>query len=149
MPHGNFTWLPMPGSPVWMERVDATTKSWIITVAGQYRLAEKTGAFLDCIAGVRYWSVESTLTLRPTLLPGRKVTNKEDWVDPLVGLKGVAPLENPNFLSAVAWRSADSAPGPTSCGTLMSTLATGGQKPFQPRQGTAPWMSITKKTTPL
>jgi hypothetical protein len=62
-----------------------------------YRLVEKPSAFLDLIAGVRYWSVDSTLSLRAGALPEREVSNKEDWVDPLVGLKGLSFLGASKF----------------------------------------------------
>jgi hypothetical protein len=34
--------------------VDTQTKSWIVSIAGLYRLAEQQNRFLDAIAGVRY-----------------------------------------------------------------------------------------------
>ena len=77
--------------------VVSTTESWIVTGTGFYRLIEKPGAFLDVLAGIRYWSVDSTLELRSGLLRGRKVSNKEDWVDPIVGLKGMTNLEDSRF----------------------------------------------------
>jgi hypothetical protein len=73
------------------------TESWIVSVAGFYRLTEKQGAFLDLIGGVRYWSVDSTLTLQAGLLPTRSASNKEDWFDPIIGLKGLAPLGESKF----------------------------------------------------
>lgn len=73
------------------------TESWIVSGAGFYRIVEKTGAFLDFLAGIRYWSVDSTLELRPGFLPGRNVSNKEDWVDPLVGMKGFSSLGESKF----------------------------------------------------
>jgi hypothetical protein len=80
--------------------VVSTTESWMVSAAGFYRMVEKPGAFLDVLAGLRYWSVDSILDLRPGLLPGRKVSNQEDWVDPLVGLKGFSSLgESKFFLS--------------------------------------------------
>lgn len=77
--------------------VVSTTESWIATGAGFYRMLEQPGAFLDVLAGIRYWSVDSTLELRPGLLRGREVSNKEDWVDPIVGLKGLTSLGDSRF----------------------------------------------------
>lgn len=70
--------------------VDLTTKNWIVSATGLYRLIDQTAYSVDLIAGIRYWSVETTLGLRAGLLPGREVSYKEDWVDPLVGVKGVS-----------------------------------------------------------
>lgn len=73
------------------------TESWIVSAAGFYRLAEKAGCFLDFFAGARYWSVDSSLELRSGILPGRKVSNKEDWVDPLIGMKGLSVIGESKF----------------------------------------------------
>lgn len=79
-----------PGSV--FSSVTSGTESWIVSVAGFYRVVEKTGAFLDLLAGARYWSVDSSLALGAGLLPAQEVSNREDWVDPLVGLKGLSFL---------------------------------------------------------
>jgi len=73
------------------------TQSWIISVAGLYRLAEKQGTFLDLIGGFRYWSVDSTLSLREGMAAARSFSNTEDWFDPIIGLKGLAPLGDSKF----------------------------------------------------
>ena len=39
------------------------SQSWIVSAAGFYRFLEKERGFLDGLAGVRYWSVDSELTL--------------------------------------------------------------------------------------
>lgn len=72
--------------------VVSTTESWIVTATGLYRLVVQSAAFVDLIAGIRYWSVDSTLALRPGILRGREISHKEDWVDPIVGLKGRTSL---------------------------------------------------------
>ena len=77
--------------------VKSGTESWIVSAAGVYQLVETPRAFLDLFAGVRYWSVDSTLELGEGALPSRKVSNKEDWYDPLVGLKGLAYLGESKF----------------------------------------------------
>jgi len=73
------------------------TKTWIASVAGFYRLIEQDRAFLDGMAGLRYWSVDSSLTLGAGILPAREISNREDWVDPIIGLKGLMPLGGSNF----------------------------------------------------
>jgi hypothetical protein len=77
--------------------VDTQTKSWMVSIAGLYRLVERQNRFLDVIAGVRYWSVDTDLTLKAGLLPERSISNSEDWVDPLIGLKGLSALGNSKF----------------------------------------------------
>lgn len=77
--------------------INYRTKSWIISATGLYRLVQKPRAFLDLIAGVRYWSVESTLSMSAGILPAREVSTKEDWVDPIIGFKGLSPLWESKF----------------------------------------------------
>ena len=72
--------------------VSSSTKSWIVSAAGSYRLAENADAWLDLVAGIRYWSVDSTLTLRDGLLPESKYTGNDDWVDPIIGLKALTAI---------------------------------------------------------
>jgi hypothetical protein len=83
--------------------VGVQTKSWIVSIAGLYRLIERKNRFLDVIAGVRYWSVDTDLTLKAGLLPERSISNSEDWVDPLIGLKGLTPIGESNFFVSGAF----------------------------------------------
>jgi hypothetical protein len=73
------------------------TKSWMVSVGGLYRLVQEDRAFLDAVAGVRYWSVDTTLEFGAGLLPATERSNREDWVDPLIGLKGLLPLGSSKF----------------------------------------------------
>jgi len=77
--------------------VSSRTKSWLVSAAGVYGIIEKPQAFLDLIAGVRYWSVESILSLGAGAKPARSVSNKKDWVDPLIGLKGRSFIKASDF----------------------------------------------------
>ena len=79
------------------------TKSWIITASGFYRLQEGQGRFLDLLGGIRYWSVDSELSVSSGLLPAGKISNKEDWFDPIVGLKGRTPLRESKFFMSGAF----------------------------------------------
>jgi len=82
------------------------TKSWMVSGAGFYRLAEGQNRFLDIMGGVRYWSVDSELTLKGPLFPSlleRSVSNKEDWVDPIIGLKGFMPIGESKFFVSGAF----------------------------------------------
>jgi hypothetical protein len=73
------------------------TRTWIASAAGFYRLIERDRAFLDGMAGLRYWSVDSSLKLGTGILPAREISNREDWVDPIIGLKGLAPFGESQF----------------------------------------------------
>ena len=86
---------PTPGP--FFTLLTSRTESWIVSTAGLYRLVEELGTFLDLIGGVRYWSIDSTLTLKEGILSGRSASNSEDWLDPIVGLKGLSPLGDTRF----------------------------------------------------
>ena len=73
------------------------TKTWIVSTGGLYRLVQQDGAFLDAMAGLRYWSVDSTLKFTAGILPARGRSNREDWVDPFIGVKGLSPLGTSKF----------------------------------------------------
>ena len=80
---------------IFYSAVTSRTKSWMVSAAGLYRLAENPNRFLDLILGVRYWSVDSELTLKGPQFPflsERGISNSEDWFDPLIGLKGMSAI---------------------------------------------------------
>ena len=83
--------------------IKSRTKSWIISAAGLYRLVERERAFLDVVGGIRYWSVDSELSLNAGLIGSREMSNKEDWVDPLIGLKGLIPIGESKFFVSGAF----------------------------------------------
>lgn len=84
-----------PGS--YFSSLSSRTKSWMVTGGGYYRMIERSRSFLDLLAGVRYWSVESTLELKSGILPGGDVTNTKSWIDPAVGAKGLMPFGDTDF----------------------------------------------------
>jgi len=86
----------LPNGIFWSS-ADSRTKSWMVSAAGLYRLVEKQRAFVDAVGGIRYWNVDSELSLAAALLPTRKISNSEDWIDPIVGLKGLSFLWDSKF----------------------------------------------------
>lgn len=86
---------PTPGP--FYSNLNSRTKTWIISAAGFYRIVQKDHGFLDLMAGFRYWSVDASLDFGAGILPGVESSNKEDWVDPLIGLKGLIPLGKSRF----------------------------------------------------
>lgn len=72
--------------------VKSRTKSWIVSATGFYRLVQEDRTFLDVLVGLRYWSIDSTLSLSAGILETVEITHKEDWVDPLIGLRGFKPI---------------------------------------------------------
>jgi hypothetical protein len=86
---------PTPGP--FYSTLNSRTKTWMVSAAGFYRMIQKDRAFLDLMAGLRYWSVDASLTFGSGLLPGVQSSNKQDWVDPLIGFKGLMPLAKTRF----------------------------------------------------
>jgi len=91
---------------IFYSAVNSRTKSWMVSAAGLYRLVERQNRFLDAIGGARYWSVDSELTLKGPLSPflsERSQSNREDWVDPIIGLKGLTPIGESKFFVSGAF----------------------------------------------
>lgn len=73
------------------------TKNWMVSAGGFYRFFNKEQSFLDGMAGVRYWSVDSDLTLSGGPLGSYAIDNSEDWFDPVVGIKGMTRIGASKF----------------------------------------------------
>jgi hypothetical protein len=74
------------------------SKSTILSGAYQYRLVEGEGNNIDLMGGLRYWEVDSFLSFTgPLQVSGR---NKEDWVDPFIGLKGYYRFGSSKFYTS-------------------------------------------------
>lgn len=80
-------------------RLRSKTETTLFTLAYQYELYDRDQALVDLLAGARYWAVDSELRFGGGLgaLAGKKVSNDESWVDPVLGLKGRVPLGNSRF----------------------------------------------------
>jgi hypothetical protein len=84
-------------------KVTSQTKNWLVSAAGFYRLWATDKAFVDGLAGARYWSVDSELTLSGGAAGVLSVDDTEGWFDPLLGFKGLTMLGNSKFyVSGVA-----------------------------------------------
>lgn len=79
-----------PGLPV---RGDVDTKEFMLTLQGGYRFYDTPGLTLDGLAGARYWHISNELSVNAL---GQNRTFKEsfDWVDPLLGLRGFARIDD-------------------------------------------------------
>lgn len=76
----------------------SVSKSTVLSGAYQYRLAEGEANNLDLMGGLRYWEVDSALSFTgPLEVSGR---NKEDWVDPFIGLKGYHRFGSSKFYTS-------------------------------------------------
>lgn len=77
--------------------VSAKTISWMLTPAAFYRVIDKPSYFIDLLAGARLWSVDSTIAFKEGTRPRVEVNNSQNWIDPLIGIKGISALGNSKF----------------------------------------------------
>lgn len=73
----------------------------LATVAGFWRPWGDESASLDVIAGARFWGVDTKLTLGADALPATSVSDDENWVDPLVGLRVKGTLGGERFFQSL------------------------------------------------
>ncbi len=80
----------------------SVSKNTLFSASYEYGIYESAGTRLDLLAGLRYWDVDSSLRFKGGLgaLAGRRVDNSEDWLDPLLGVKGKTRLGESNFYLA-------------------------------------------------
>jgi hypothetical protein len=78
----------------------SVSKTTILSLAYQYELHNEDRAVVDLIVGGRYWDIDTELKFGSGTggpLDGRKLTNDESWIDPMVGIKGRMPLGDTAF----------------------------------------------------
>ena len=86
---------PTPGPN--FSSVSVRSKSWVTSLAGLYRLMDEAKYSLDLLGGVRFWSVETTLELGSGAVQGGKIVEDEDWIDPILGVKGRRVIGDSRF----------------------------------------------------
>ena len=79
------------------DTLTSSTKSWIVSASGVYNIYHKNQSKVNILAGMRYWSIESELSVTAGVLPSNQIENNKSWVDPIVGLKGRMPLGQSKF----------------------------------------------------
>lgn len=83
---------------IFFDDVEVESEVFIGTFGGAYRVFEGEQGFLDLLAGVRVWSVDTMLKLNGGLLADREIQDNENWIDPVVGIKGRYLLGGGAFL---------------------------------------------------
>ncbi len=86
--------------------VKTIAKNTVISVAYQYELVDDGASVIDVFGGLRYWKVDSTLKFSGGLgfLAGQSVSNEEDWIDPVIGVKVRHRFVDSRFYTA-GWMS--------------------------------------------
>jgi len=70
------------------DHADVRNGLFIGTFGAAYRVLERKRGLLDVLLGARAWSVDTRLNLDDGLLDDREFESNENWVDPMIGLKG-------------------------------------------------------------
>lgn len=84
---------------------DATrvkSENTIITFTGDYVVDRTESSQVTAYAGVRYWSVESELSLTGGTAPDTTVRGSDEWFDALAGLRGRVDLSDQLYLAGWA-----------------------------------------------
>lgn len=67
---------------------DAKVKATTFMLAGQYRATEDDWGYIDLVGGARYWGLRTDINVSLGNLFSVDGSDKESWVDPIVGIKG-------------------------------------------------------------
>lgn len=81
--------------------VDTLTQS--ISAQLDYLAYEDAGTEIWVSGGLRYWHVETTLTLTGDAIGVQKARGSDSWWDPVVGLRGRMPLGAASYLTGWAY----------------------------------------------
>ena len=79
--------------------IKSTSKNTIVSTAYTYEVYGEKRAVVDLFGGARYWNVDTELELSggQGILAGKRIRNKEDWLDPLLGITASIPLGQSQF----------------------------------------------------
>lgn len=80
--------------------LNSTTKTTMVSGAYLHEVYNKEQSVVDVFAGLRYWNIDSHLSLNwglGILPPG---DHEESWVDPIIGIKGRTSLGDTKFYVA-------------------------------------------------
>ena len=80
--------------------VSATITNTTGMIAGQYRWLEGERGLVDVLGGVRGWSLKTSLSAGPPVSQSR--SERASWADPVIGLKGLAWLNESFYLTGWA-----------------------------------------------
>lgn len=80
---------------------EAGLQGTMASLAANYRVFDRTGATLDLLAGVRAWWLDLSIDYRAGSLPAKSVRRSNNWIDPIVGLRGSIAATDTIFLTGL------------------------------------------------
>ena len=78
--------------------VNTDSKMFMLEPKVGYRLVENDSGTFDVMGGFRYWHLRTTLDFSAGILPAVRVSESQNWVDPIAGARGTANLSPKVFL---------------------------------------------------
>lgn len=87
---------------VLFDSIDVSTELFIGTFGGAYRALEGERGLLDLLVGARVWSVDTAFDLDGALLDDRHFEDNQNWVDPVIGVKGRFAVIDGLYLQGLA-----------------------------------------------
>jgi len=75
-------------------KLRSISRNTVYSAAYAYRIQGGEGDGVDVFAGLRYWDIETILKFKGGLgvLAGKRIDSKENWTDPVAGIKARAAL---------------------------------------------------------
>jgi hypothetical protein len=99
---GNAMYMSLSGKRVtpspFFADIDVEVKEFIFDPVVAYRVLKVERGSIDLLGGARFWHVKSHLTFQPNILPLVDVEASKNWVDPIIGARGVASISPRVFL---------------------------------------------------
>ena len=71
-------------------------------LAGQYRAKDEKEGYIDLLAGARYWGLRTNVNVSLSNLFSVDGSDKEHWIDPVLGMKGTYHLDERFYLTGWA-----------------------------------------------
>lgn len=81
---------------------NAKVKATTFMLAGQYRATQDDWGYLDLVGGARYWGLRTDISASLGSLFSVDGSDKESWVDPIVGVKGTYHLGERTYFTGWA-----------------------------------------------
>lgn len=97
---GNTTVPVGPFNVPTRAEIGVEMETWIVSLAGAYRIHQADKFDVQVLAGARYLSLDIDAELDTSLLPGEKlVSGRDDVWDAIVGVRGLAELSDKWWLT--------------------------------------------------
>lgn len=84
------------------DEADVSNGLFIGTFGGAYRVLEAERGNLELLAGARAWSVDTRLDLDGGLLDDQEFESNENWIDPVVGIRGRLNIGHGLYVNGLA-----------------------------------------------